>query len=149
MQSSVRRIQFSVRWALAAAAAAGIFSGIIRLQCPPECHNSGEPGELQKNLSARRSSIRDVPSVLAAIYGGAGDCAPSNPDIAPSSCAMDCTEPSIRSTVVESARISSRMLRMSSRILAISARMLFSSAYILGDFNAEVQHLEGEHIAVE
>jgi hypothetical protein len=41
---------------------------------------------------------------------GAGDCSASNPDIAPSSWAVDCTEPSIRSTVVESARISSRML---------------------------------------
>ena len=87
--------------------------------------------------------------LLAAVYGEGGDCSASNRDIAPSSRALDCTEPSIRSTVVESARISSRMLRMSSRILAISARMLFSSAYILGDFNAEVQHLEGEHIAVE
>ena len=122
MRSSVRRIQFSVRWALAAAAAAGIFSGIIRLQCLPECHHSGEPVELQKNLSARWSSIRDVPSVLAAFYGEGGDCSASNPDIPPSSCAMACTEPSIRSTVVESARISSRML-------AISERMLFSSAY--------------------
>jgi hypothetical protein len=42
-----------VRWALAAAAAVGIFSGTIRLQCPPECHHSGELVELQKNLSAR------------------------------------------------------------------------------------------------
>jgi hypothetical protein len=40
---------------------------------------------------------------LAAVYGEGGDCSLSNPDIAPSSCAMDCTEPSIRSTVVESA----------------------------------------------
>jgi hypothetical protein len=29
-------------------------------------------------------SVRDVSAVLAAIYGGAGDCSASNPDIAPS-----------------------------------------------------------------
>jgi hypothetical protein len=51
--------------------------------------------------------------LLAVFYGEGGDCSLSNPDIAPSSCAMACTEPSIRSTAVESARISSRMLRMS------------------------------------
>jgi hypothetical protein len=69
-------------------------------------HAGAEPASARNTVAARirhagrwRSSIRDVPSVLAAIYGGGGDCSASNPDIAPSSCAMDCTEPSIRSTV--------------------------------------------------